>query len=143
VVPAPDKLMSDDDLRDVGVLFLRQAAAETAHDVHGMETIILRAAPGEPDPVSMIARAYKFWGREAVIEHFRQTFEGVWAMEPDHAAIRILPITTDVAQIYAPCRITIGAPGRPPTTVAFLINEIAVRTGDGWKICTIIPVAAQ
>lgn len=138
----PD-VMSESDIQDIRRLFISQAAAETAHDIDAMDDIILRVDEGAPDPVSFVARAYTFWGRDAVMEHFRKQFGGVWAMEPDQAAIRIIPITADVAQIYAPCKITIGALGQPANTLTFLINEMAVRTRQGWKISTFVPVPAQ
>lgn len=49
----------------------------------------------------------------------------------------------DVAQIFAPTRITVGAPGKEAVTVTFLINEIAIRTPDGWRISAIVPVPAE
>jgi hypothetical protein len=40
--------------------FLRQAAAETAHDLAGIDGVLARAMPGQSDPVTFIARAYPF-----------------------------------------------------------------------------------
>src|ERR1700744_254218 len=97
------------DLEDIRALFLRQAAGETAHDIEAIESVLAVTPPGQPDPVNFVARAYRFWGREAVIEHFRTVFTGVWRFEPDPDTIRITPLGPDVAHIYAPTRITVGA----------------------------------
>jgi ketosteroid isomerase-like protein len=135
--------ISDQDIHDIRELFLRQADAETSHDIDALDNILIRIEPGQSDPVTFVARAYRFWGRDAVMEHFRKTFAGTWIMQPDTNEIRIIPITGDVAQIYAPCSITMGAPGKPANTTTYLINEFAVRTREGWKISAIVPVPAQ
>ena len=105
--------------------------------------MLARARPGQPDPVNFVARAYRFWGREAVIDHFRKTFAGTWRFEPDEGAIRVMPLGPDVAHIYAPTRVTAGAAGQEAATFTFLVNEFAIRTPEGWRISAIVPVPAQ
>ncbi len=131
------------DAQQVRSLFLRQATAETAHDLAGIDGVLAHAAPGQSDPVAFIARAYRFWGREAVMDHFRTTFAGTWKFEPDQDSIRVVPMGPDVAHIYAPTKITIGAAGQPGTQYQFLVNEFAIRTAEGWRISTIVPVPTQ
>ena len=89
-----------------------------------------------------MARAYRFWGRQAVLEHFRTIFAGTWRFEPDEDAIRVMPLGPDAAHIYAPTRITAGAAGQEAATSTFLVNEFAIRTADGWRISAIVPVPA-
>lgn len=139
---AADKF-TDADSQQVRALFLRQAAGETAHDLAAIDGVLARVEVGRPDPVNFIARAYQFWGRQAVMDHFRTTFTATWKFEPDQDAIKIVPLGTDVAHIYAPTRITVGAAGQPGTQYQFLINEFAIRTADGWRISTIVPVPTQ
>jgi hypothetical protein len=130
------------DVEEIRNLFLRQAAGETARDIDVIESVLAKAEPGQPDPVNFVARAYRFWGREAVVDHFRTVFAGTWRFEPDEEAIRILPLGADVAHIYAPTRITIGPAGEEAVTHRFLVNEFAIRTAEGWRISTIVPVPA-
>lgn len=137
------KKFTDADSRDVRALFLRQAAAESAHDLAGIDGVLAPQEKGQVDPVTFVARAYRFWGREEVMDHFRTTFAGTWKFEPDERSIRIVPLGTDVAHIFAPTRITIGAAGQPGKEYQFLVNEFAVRTPKGWKITTIVPVPTQ
>ncbi|MDG3441221.1 YybH family protein [Nitrospirillum amazonense] len=131
------------DIEEIRALFLRQATAENAHDIQMMDTVLAHTPPGQPDPVNFVARAYRFWGRAAVIDHFRAVFAGTWRFEPDEDAIRILPLGPDVAHIYAPTRITVGPAGQEGTTHTFLVNEVAIRTAGGWRISAIVPVPAQ
>ncbi|MFC0397930.1 YybH family protein [Paraburkholderia rhizosphaerae] len=143
VSPSPAASASPDDLREIRALFLRQAAGETAHDIEVIESVLARAPAGQPDPVNFVARAYTFWGRDAVLAHFRKVFTGTWRFEPDEDAIRVIPLGPDVAHIYAPVRITAGAIGQPAAVFQFLVNEIAIRTPDGWRISVIVPVPTQ
>jgi hypothetical protein len=135
--------ISATEVEEIRALFLRQAAGETAHDIQVIDAVLARAPSDQVDPVNFVARAYCFWGREAVIEHFRAIFAGTWRFEPDESAIRVIPIAPDVAHIYAPTRITAGGPGQQAATYSFLVNEFAIRTPDGWRISTIVPVPAQ
>ncbi|MBW8745800.1 MAG: hypothetical protein JF628_15955 [Sphingomonas sp.] len=131
------------DIQEIRDLFLRQAAGETAHDIATIESILAPTIPGQPDPVNFVARAYRFWGRGAVIDHFRDVFAGTWRFEPDEAAIRVLPLGPDTAHIYAPTRITAGPAGQAAVTRTYLINEFAIRTTEGWRISAIVPVPAE
>ncbi|MFZ6647434.1 YybH family protein [Undibacterium sp. TJN25] len=131
------------EIEEIRSLFLRQAAGETAHDLNVIESVLAHAPIGQPDPVNFVARAYRFWGREAVVEHFREVFKGTWRFEPVEEEIRILPLGPDAAHIYAPTHITAGAPGKEAATFTFLVNEIAIRTAEGWRISAIVPVPAQ
>ncbi|CAG9224187.1 conserved exported hypothetical protein [Paraburkholderia caribensis] len=131
------------DTQTIRALFLQQTAAETAHDLDALSGMFASTAPGQPDPVSFVARAYRFWGRNEVLEHFRQTFAGTWRVEPDQSALRIIPLNQDTVQVYAPTRVTIGAPGQPEKTATFLINEFMIRSPSGWKVAAVIPLPAQ
>ena len=138
-----ESIITAKDVAEIRALFLRQAAAESAHDIGRMEAVLAQAEPGQPDPVNFVARAYRFWGREAVLEHFRSVFTGTWRFEPEVEEIKVLPISADVAHIFAPTHITAGPAGGEEATYRFLVNEFAVRTSDGWRITSIVPVPAQ
>jgi hypothetical protein len=67
----------------------------------------------------------------------------VWKFEPDVASIKIIPLTADVAELYADTQITLGATEASAKTAPFLVYEVAVRTAEGWRIASIVPVAAK
>ncbi|ANN65486.1 DUF4440 domain-containing protein [Bordetella bronchialis] len=144
--PPAQAAASGFDARDrdaVRAVFLAQAAAATAHDLQAFDAVLVHAAPGQADPVVFVARAYQFWGRPALLAHFQETFKGVWKFEPDRDAIRIQPLTADAAQIYAPTRITLGHKPEDARSASFLVYETAIRTPQGWRIASIVPVPAQ
>jgi len=133
----------EQDRQEVKAIFLQQAAAATAHDIVAFERVFAPTPAGQPDPVTFVARAYQFWGRTALIEHFRETFKGVWKFEPDAERVRVIPLTPDTAEIYAPTQVTSGTSSETAKTVPFLVYEVAVRTSEGWRIAAIVPVPAQ
>ncbi|MEZ2311923.1 nuclear transport factor 2 family protein [Paraburkholderia sp. RCC_158] len=140
---APSQQFTEADRAQVKDVLLRQAAAASAHDIAAFEQVLVPVPPGHQDPIVMVARAYQFWGKTALIDHFKETFKGVWKFEPDVQAIKVIPLTPDVAQIYAPTQITLGASDASARTAPFLVYEVAVRTPEGWRIASIVPVPAR
>jgi len=47
------------------------------------------------------------------------------------------------AKLYAPTQITLGASEASAKTAPFFVYEVAVRTSEGWRIASIVPVPAQ
>ncbi|VVE25843.1 hypothetical protein PCA20602_03388 [Pandoraea capi] len=134
---------SDSDREQVTALFAKQANAATAHDLAAFESVLANPSSDGTDPVVFVARAYRYWGKAALVEHFRETFKGVWKFEPDMAQLRIVALTPDVAQLYAPTQITLGHTDADARTAPYLVYEVAVRTTEGWRIGSIVPIAAQ
>jgi len=140
---AETHVFDQQDEREVREVFLRQAAAATAHDLQAFEGVLATPSAGRPDPVTFVARAYQFWGKPALIDHFKETFKGVWKFEPDTGQIKVVPLTADVAEIYAPTQITVGSSEATAKTAPFLVYEIAIRCPEGWRIASIVPIAAK
>ena len=131
------------DRREVKAVFLQQAAAATAHDIEAFERVIASTPQGQPDPVLFVARANQIWGKPALIDHFKETFKGIWKFEPDADRVSVIPLTPDTAEIYAPTQVTVGKSAETAKTAPFLVYEVAIRTPDGWRIAAIVPVPAQ
>jgi hypothetical protein len=51
-------------------------------------------------------------------------------------------ICDGVAQIYVPIIFAIGASGQTPQQTRFLMNQVLVKTPDGWKVSSILPIPA-
>lgn len=124
-------------------LFLKQVAAENAHDIATLDTVLADTPGNRPSPVSFVARAYRFWGKDAVMKHFQEAFAGTWHLDPQLDQIQVIALSDDTAQLYAPTTVTLGGPGKPAVTGKYLINQFAVRTDKGWKFTAIIPVPAE
>jgi predicted adenine nucleotide alpha hydrolase (AANH) superfamily ATPase len=55
-------------------IFEKQAKAATDHNLTAFASVLANSPEGDPDPVAFVARAYQFWGKAALVAHFRETF---------------------------------------------------------------------
>jgi len=56
--------------------------------------------------------------------------------------LRVVGVAEGVAEIHMPIVFSIGAAGQPAQTTRFLMNQVVVKTGDGWKVASILPIPA-
>jgi SnoaL-like domain len=131
------------DADEIRSLFEREVRAENAHDIGEFAAVLVPSGAELSASTIMVTRAGKFVGRDTVVEHFAGYFKGSWKLDPDWAQLSIVPLGTDTYQLVVPSRITLGPPGKEPQTLPFLINEVAVRTSDGWRFTTIVAVLTQ
>lgn len=122
---------------EVRATFDRFVAAQNAHDVRAVESLLL----GSPDFL-WITRGMPVWGPDAALKRFAVLYEGTWKLDPELANLRVIMIGDSVAQIYVPIIFTIGAPGQPPQPTRFLMNQLLVKTPGGWRVSSILPIPA-
>jgi hypothetical protein len=128
---------------EIRSLFERQIKAENDHDIAEFASVLVPSGSDLSDSTIMVTRAGKFIGRDTVVDHFAGYFKGTWKLDCDWTQLSILPLGSDTYHLLVPARITLGPPGKEPQTLSFLVNEIAVRTSDGWRFTTIVPVLTQ
>ncbi len=128
---------------EIRSLFERQIKAENDHDIAEFASVLVPSGSDLSDSTIMVTRAGKFIGRDTVVDHFAGYFKGTWKLDCDWTQLSILPLGSDTYHLLVPARITLGPPGKEPQTLSFLVNEIAVRTRDGWRFTTIVPVLTQ
>jgi hypothetical protein len=121
----------------VRAAFERFVQLQNAHDARGLEAVMADS----PDFL-WITRGMLIWGREAAIQRFAKVHEGTWKLDPELAAMRIVPMGADVAQLHVPIVFTAGPAGQPPRTVRYFINQVWVRSGSAWQLMSIFPVPA-
>lgn len=117
--------------------FERFVAIQNAHDVKALEPLLLKS----PD-LLWITRGTAVWGSDAALKRFAALYEGTWHLNPDASSLKIIMLGDRVAQIYVPITFTIGAPGHSPQAIQFLMNQVFVKTADGWKVSSILPIPA-
>lgn len=123
---------------DVRAAFERFVAAQNAHDIKAVETLLLAS----PDFL-WITRGTPVWGQEAALKRFAALYQGTWRLEPDSSGLKVMMISEGIAQIYVPILFTIGAPGQPAQPTRFLMNLMLVKTpSGGWKVSSILPIPA-
>lgn len=131
------------DAATIRSLFERQVQAENAHDIAGFAAVLAPDTAEYASSVVMVSRAGSFSGRDAVVQRFDGYFKGTWKLEPSWSEISVIRLSRDAYHLIAPTHITLGSPGKEAQTLKFQINEIAIRTQDGWRFTTIIPVLLQ
>jgi hypothetical protein len=78
-----------------------------------------------------------FWGAKVVLDHLGELYRaGPFRIDPDYERVRVVGITSDVAETYAPVKITVAYAGQTPTPKPFLMILNWVRTPEGWRMAT-------
>ena len=78
-----------------------------------------------------------FWGTEVVLDHLSELYKaGPFHIDPDYERVKVVGIAPDVAETYAPMKITVAYGGQTPTPKPFLMILSWVRTPDGWRMAT-------
>ena len=77
-----------------------------------------------------------FWGTDVVMRHLGDLYQGPFRIDPDYAQVKVVGLTHDVAELYAPVKITVAYGGQIPVPKPFLIILVWNRTPDGWKMAT-------
>ncbi len=84
-----------------------------------------------------------FWGNEAVDQKLHDIgSSGPVVLAPDYSKLRVVGLTRDVAESYAPMNITVSYAGQDGTARPFLMIINWLRVGREWKVASeiILPV---
>jgi hypothetical protein len=84
-----------------------------------------------------------FWGNAAVNQKLHDiATSGPVVLTPDLARLKVVGLTPDVAESYAPVTITVSYAGQDGTPRPFLMILNWIRVSDEWKIASeiILPV---
>jgi ketosteroid isomerase-like protein len=122
---------------EVRAIFDRFVAAQNAHDVTAVESLLLSSPH-----FLWITRGTPVWGPDAAVKRFASLYEGTWRLDPEPSGLKVMMIGDGAAQIYMPINFTIGAPGQQPQSMRFLMNMVLARTPGGWKVSSILPIPA-
>jgi len=84
-----------------------------------------------------------FWGNEAIDRKLHDIgTSGPVVLEPDYTRLKIVGLTPDVAESYAPMNITVSYAGQDGTPKPFLMIIDWLHIGKDWKVASeiILPV---
>ena len=87
-----------------------------------------------------ISRGTVVWGKEAALKRFEMFYQGTWKLEPEFGALKVMQLGPKTAQVFVPIVFTIGAPGQSAQVTKSLMNQILVKTADGWRVSSILPI---
>jgi hypothetical protein len=84
-----------------------------------------------------------FWGNEAIDQKLHDiAASGPAVLQPDFSKLKVVGLTRDVAESYAPVTITVSYAGQDGTPHPFLMIIDWIRIGKDWKVASeiILPV---
>lgn len=114
--------------------------AEDRHDIEAVRRLVWRS----PSMLFVAKTATPaqgnwagFWGTDVVLHHMDALFQaGPFQINPDYSAERVVALSPDVAETYAPVKITVAYAGQAPVPKPFIMILDWVRTDHGWRLAT-------
>ena len=123
---------------EVKALFAKFVAAQNAHDLKAVSETL------QDSPQFLwITRGAPVWGRDAALKRFEALYQGTWSLEPKSDELRVIEVRPDVVHLFVPITFMISPAGQTAQPTRFLMNQVVVKTADGWKVASILPILAQ
>jgi len=137
-IPVTDPL-SYQTRQDLRRIYKQLIDAENRHDLDAVKPLLWKspsmlfvaktATPAEGNWAG-------FWGTDVVLQHFHDLYQGTFLMSPDYSKEKVVGLSADVAETYAPLQITVAYAGQTPVPKPFLMIVEWVRTPAGWRMAT-------
>ncbi len=112
--------------------------AENRHDLPAVEKLVWNS-----QDTLFVAKApvgWKgYWGKSDVMQHFHDLYQTHFQIDPDYPNEKVVHLTPDVAETYVPVNIT-AVYGGFPKPAPFIIVLLWVKSTEGWKMATDIPI---
>jgi hypothetical protein len=141
--PEPDgsnQLLDATDFAELRHLYKRLIDAENRHDIAAVRPFVWVSA--DALFVAKTATAAEgiwagFWGTDVVLQHLDDLYKaGPFKIDPDYDKEKVVALSRDVAETYAPVSITVAYAGQVPVPKPFLMILEWVWTADGWRMAT-------
>ena len=81
-----------------------------------------------------------YWGIEDVMQHLHDMYQTPFRIDPIYDEEKVVFITPEIAETYAPVRITVAYGGQNPVPKPFVMVLLWIKTADEWKMATDIPI---
>ncbi len=120
---------------EVKAQFSKFITAQNGHDLKAVGDMLL-----DSPQFLWITRGAAIWGREAALKRFEALYQGTWSLEPKTDELKVFEIQPGVAQLYVPITFMIAPAGQTAQPMRFLMNQTLVKTPDGWKVSSVLPI---
>ncbi|WP_046867197.1 nuclear transport factor 2 family protein [Microvirga massiliensis] len=122
---------------EVKAQFSKFVAAQNAHDLKAVGDMLL-----DSSEFLWITRGAPIWGREAALKRFEALYQGTWSLDSKTDELKVIELQPGVAQLYVPITFMIAPAGQTAQPARFLMNQTLVKTPQGWKISSVLPIPA-
>ena len=113
--------------------------AENKHDLPEVRALVWNS----PSTL-FVAKApvgwHGYWGIDDVMQHLQDMYQLPFRIEPIYEEEKDVFITPEIAETYAPARITVAYGGQNPVPKPFVMVLLWIKTSQGWKMTTDIPI---
>jgi ketosteroid isomerase-like protein len=120
---------------EVRAQFSKFVSAQNAHDLKAVSDTLL-----DSPQFLWITRGAPIWGREVALKRFEALYQGTWSLDPKTDELKVFEVQPGVAQLYVPITFMIAPAGQTAQPTRFLMNQILVKTPEGWRISSILPI---
>ncbi len=125
--------------KDVRDTYKRLIEAENNHDLASVRKFVWNS----PSTL-FVAKApvgwQGYWGIDDVMQHLHDLYQQPFRIDPIYEEEKVVFITPEIAETYAPVRITVGYAGQNPIPKPFVMVLLWIKTDQEWKMTTDIPI---
>jgi ketosteroid isomerase-like protein len=125
--------------REIKHVYKQLIDAENAHDLPAVRALVWNS----PSTL-FVAKApvgwHGYWGIDDVMQHLHDMYEQPFRIDPAYEEEKAVFITPEIAETYAPVRITVAYGGQNPVPKPFVMVLLWIKTSQGWKMTTDIPI---
>jgi len=113
--------------------------AENRHDLPAVRELVWNS----PSTL-FVAKApvgwHGYWGIDGVIQHLHDMYQQPFRIDPIYEEEKVVLLTSEFAETYAPVRISVAYGGQNPAPKPFVMVLLWIHTPAGWKMTTDIPI---
>jgi hypothetical protein len=113
--------------------------AENKHDLTAVRAFVWNS-PSTLFVAKALVGWHGYWGVDDVMQHLHDMYQRPFRIDPIYEEEKVVFITPDIAETFAPARITVGYGGQNPVPNPFVMVLLWIKTPQGWKMTTDIPI---
>lgn len=143
---SPADPLSPSTLNTIRSKFGKLMELANRHDIQGLHAMFWRSPSALLVAKSAIPSEGQwagFWGNEAIDQKLHDiAASGPVVLQPDFSKLKVVGLTRETAESYAPATITVSYAGQDGTPKPFLLILNWIKVGTDWKVATeiILPV---
>jgi hypothetical protein len=130
---------AEDKEQDVKNIYKKLIDVENRHDLSAVRELVWNSRS-----TLFVAKApvgwRGYWGIDDVMQHLHDMYQQPFRIDPIYEEEKVVFITPEIAETYAPVRITVAYGGQNPVPKPFVMVLIWIKTSEGWKMTTDIPI---
>jgi ketosteroid isomerase-like protein len=125
--------------QEIKRIFKQLIEAEDKHDLPAV-----RALVWDSPSALFVAKApvgwHGYWGTDDILQHLHDMYQQPFRIDPIYEEEKVVFITPEIAETYAPVHITVAYGGQNPAPKPFVMVLLWIKTSQGWRMTTDIPI---